>query len=166
MSSELWDRCKTGDIRMSSEPPTYVEFKTIQAAIVGGYPGTYESFHRGQTQHQQLFYSWPGRGDKRTERIEANYRLDGRKFNRTQLNEHKSKCKGGKSWPRREHGPKKTVVKCAPKPSDPLSSKTFPTDLLKHQEELRSWVPKEGEITGKDNLLFSYMDFGNKATGG
>lgn len=37
---------------------------------------------------------------------------------------------------------------------------------LQHQEELRSWVPKEGEITGKDNLLFSYMDFGNKATGG
>lgn len=61
---------------------------------------------------------------------------------------------------------RETVVKCAPKPSDPLSSKTFPTDLLKHQEELRSWEPKEGEITGKENLLFSYMDFGNKATGG
>lgn len=26
-----------------------------------------------------------------SERIEANYRLDGRKFNRTQLKEHKSK---------------------------------------------------------------------------
>lgn len=37
---------------------------------------------------------------------------------------------------------------------------------LQHQDELRSWVPKEGEITGKDNLLFSYMDFGDKATGG
>lgn len=37
---------------------------------------------------------------------------------------------------------------------------------LQHQEELRSWVHKEGEITGKENFLFSYMDFGNKATGG
>lgn len=36
--------------------------------------------------------------------------------------------------------------------------------FLQHQEKLRSWVPKEGEITGKD--FFVIMNFGNKATGG